>query len=146
MSFKEIHTLYSETVSESPWSPVPSCCPSPVLRIYWFCNLTSSEYIYLMSNSVRKKKKIAFTLLAIWHDSVEERQKKSEDNTADPWTTLSLGLQNPSNPWAVKNSFITSSFITSCVHYFLSSAIHIHGSTSRFNQPRIQPTMDLVVL
>lgn len=36
-----------------------------------------------MSNSVYKKK-IALTLLAIWHDSVEERQKKSEDNTADP--------------------------------------------------------------
>lgn len=28
-------------------------------------------------------KNIVVTLLAIWHDSVKERQKKSEDNTAD---------------------------------------------------------------
>ena len=144
MSFKEIHILYSETVSLHDLQSPPAVPP-----LFWgFIDsaIWLPQNTFILWVTLYIKKKIALTLLAIWHDSVEERQKKSEDNTADPWTTLSLGLQNPSNPWAVKNSFITSSFITSCVYYFLSSAIHIHGSTSRFNQSRIQPTMDLVVL
>ena len=144
MFFKEIHTPYSETVSLHNLQSPPAVPP-----LFWgFIDsaiwLPQNTFILWVTLYVKKKKNSIYIISHLaWFC---QRKTEKEDNTADPWTTLSLGLQNPSNPWAVKNSFITSSFITSCVHYFLSSAIHIHGSTSRFNQSRIQPIMDLAVL
>lgn len=110
MSFKEIHTLYSETVSESPWSPVPSCCPSPVLRIYWFCNLTSSEYIYLMSNSVRKKKKNSIYIISHLAWFCRRKTEKVRRQYSWPLNNTEFGPSKPLQPLS-SQKFIYNFFI-----------------------------------